>query len=116
MYCPASRAEELARSLPPEDKEELLVFLLKELIEVNNGGRGLIPISTETEQLGYYVPPLAADEIYKARGPKLTPDREAEIAERLTRLHEAIPVEQAIRELKQQEIALRKEMARQQLM
>jgi len=107
VSSPTARAEELVRSMSPEVKEAAFILMLKELIEINNGGRCLIPISTETEQLGYYVPPLAADERFEAYGPKLSPEREAEIAERFTRLHESIPIEQAIEELRQQELALR---------
>lgn len=71
-------AVEYVRSLSPDDQEAVLTFLLKELIRIN-GGEGLIPFSFESEQLGYYVPPKAAEYLFEKYGPKLTPEREVEI-------------------------------------
>lgn len=51
---------EYVRALPPEDKEDVLIALLRDLIAFR-GGKGLIPVeSPEGEWLGYYVPPAAA--------------------------------------------------------
>ncbi len=52
---------EYVRNLSPEDQGIALVALLKEAIRVH-GGDGIIPIETDEESLGYYVPPAAAHE------------------------------------------------------
>jgi len=65
---PRSVAEQ-ASSWSPEDKEEALILLLKELIEIN-GGEGLIPF----RNLGYYVPPKAADELHREFRATLPPE------------------------------------------
>lgn len=47
-------------ALSPEDKEDVFILLIRELI-ASNGGKGLIPVETpEGEALGYYAPPEAA--------------------------------------------------------
>jgi hypothetical protein len=98
---------EYVRELPPEDQEAVLMFLLKELIRIN-GGNGLIPFETEDGQsMGYYTPPAAAAYLFEKYGPKLTPEREAEIAERIARNEPGIPIEQLIEELRREEEALR---------
>ena len=51
---------EFVRTMSPEDKEDVFVALLRELI-VMNGGKGLIPVqASDGKSLGYYVPPEAA--------------------------------------------------------
>lgn len=62
------------RSLSPESKEEVLAALLLELIEINDGGYGLIPFNFAGKSLGYYVPPKAADERYERMMAGLPPD------------------------------------------
>lgn len=53
-------------SLSPEVKQEVLIALLRELIEIN-GGNGLIPFNLPNgESLGHYVPPAAAMAQYEA--------------------------------------------------
>jgi hypothetical protein len=99
-------AIEYVRALSPDDQEAVFLYLLKELIRVN-GGDGLIPIASDTEQLGYYVPPKAADWLFEKYGPKLTPEREAEIAERIARNEPGIPIQQLIEELRREEEAIR---------
>ena len=99
-------AVEYVRTLPLEDQEAVLVFLLKELIRIY-GGTGLIPFSFEGEQLGYYVPPKAADWLFEKYGPTLTPEREAELAERIARDEPGIPVQEMIADLKREAEALR---------
>jgi hypothetical protein len=66
-------AVDYVRSLSPEDKEEILVVLLKELIEIN-GGEGLITFNRPGESLGYYVPPKAAQERYEKMMAELPPE------------------------------------------
>lgn len=73
-------ATEYVRSLSDEDKGLVLIALLRELIDFNGGGKGLIPIHTpEGESLGYYVPPLAARARFEMYGPKFTPEERAEL-------------------------------------
>ena len=51
---------EFVRTMSPEDKEDVLVILVRELIDMS-GGKGLIPVrSSEGKSLGYFVPPEAA--------------------------------------------------------
>lgn len=85
---------EYVRGLSPEDKDRVLVALLKEAIEIQ-GGRGLIPIYDGDEDLGYYVPPAAADERFRLYGPKFTPEQWAEIDARMERAEqeEGIPLD-----------------------
>src|SRR5262249_15323593 len=76
---PASPVE-YVRGLSPEEKGEVFIAILRELIEVNGGGKGLIPVETpDGESLGYYVPPLAAEALAEKYLPKLTPEGEAEL-------------------------------------
>jgi hypothetical protein len=94
-------AADYVRTLSDEDKGYVLIALLRELIEVNGGGKGLISIDTpEGESLGYYVPPLAAEARFALYGPKLTPEREAELSRRLKNPGPTIPIEQLIAEFK----------------
>ena len=112
VSSPTARAEELVNSMPPEEKEAVLMLLLKELIEIN-GGEGMILLNMETEDLGIYLPPKAAAALFeRPGGPEFTPERKAELAERMMRLDESIPIEQALEELRQQELNLRAEMAK----
>ncbi len=98
-------AVEYARGLPPEDQEAVLLFLLKELIRIN-GGTGLIPFEAENgESMGYYVPPAAERWLFETHGPKITPEREAELAERLD--EPGVPIDVVIADLKREAEALR---------
>jgi len=67
---------EYVRNLSPEDQGVALVALLKEAIRVH-GGNGIIPIVTDDESLGYYVPPNAAAERLRAVIGIVPPDRAA---------------------------------------
>jgi hypothetical protein len=94
-------AVDYVRALSDDDKGHVLIALLRELIEVNGGGKGLISIDTpEGESLGYYVPPKAAEARFALYGPKLTPEREVELARRLKNPGPTIPIEQVIAEFK----------------
>ena len=66
------------RALPDEQQEAIFVSILKAIIE-DSGGKGYIPVEYAGEWLGYFVPPAAAAELFKMYGPKITPEREAEI-------------------------------------
>ena len=75
-----SPAVNYVRALSSEEKEHVLIALLRELIEINGGGKGLIPISTpEGESLGYYVPPQAAQMHFPASLPSLSVDQKESI-------------------------------------
>lgn len=101
-------AAEYVRSLSDEEKGDVLIALLRELIAVNGGGKGLIPINTpEGESLGYYVPPLAADAEAEAALPKLSPERRAELDRRLMYPGSTVPIQQVIAELKAQADSVR---------
>lgn len=70
---------EYVRALSPESKEEVFAALLLELIEINDGGYGLIPCNFAGQSLGYYVPPKAADE----RCERMMADLPPEVRKRL---------------------------------
>lgn len=102
----AGSAAEYVRALSDEEKGHVLIALLRELIEINGGGKGLIPIDTpEGESLGYFVPPLAARARFEKYGPKLTPERERELARRLDALDSAVGVQDVIAELNARAVA-----------
>ena len=76
-----SPAEFVAR-LSPDDKHDLFLALLREALALH-GDTGLLLVDDEQgEFFGYYVPPKAADEIYRLRGPQLTEEQERELDER----------------------------------
>ena len=94
-------AVDYVRTLSDDEKGYVLIALLRELIEVNGGGKGLIPIDTpEGESLGYYVPPKAAQARFEVNGPNLTSERKAELARRLKNPGPTIPIEQVIAEFR----------------
>jgi hypothetical protein len=98
----ATSAVEFVRTLPPEEKQAVFLALLREAL-TENGDTGLLPVDDEDgKPFGYYVPPKAAAEIAEHELPKLTPEREKELAERLARLNTAVPISQVIAEFKQQ--------------
>ena len=95
------------RSLSLEDKEELFVELLREVIAYH-GGKGLIPVETpDGEWLGYFVPPEAAAARAEAALPKLTLEREAELARRQTNPGTTVSAQQLIAELNARADSLR---------
>src|SRR6476661_1671673 len=99
-------AAEYVHSLTDEEKGHILIALLRELIAINGGGKGLIPIGTpEGESLGYYVPPLAAAAEAEAVLPKLSPGRRAELDRRCKDLGMAIPAQEMIAALKAEALA-----------
>lgn len=98
----AVSAVKYVRSLSDDDKGHVLIALLCELIEVNNGGKNLIPIDTpEGESLGYYVPPKAAQAEAEAAIPKLTPERRAELVRRRKNPGPTMSVQEMIASLKE---------------
>ncbi len=75
---------EAALALSDEDKSRVFCALLKELIALNGGGQGPIPIdSPDGEDLGYHVAPPAARAYFDAYGPKLSEERWAVLEERV---------------------------------
>ena len=97
------------RSWTDDEKEDVLIALLRELIDNYGGGKGLIPIETpEGESLGYYVPPLAAEARAELYLPKLTPEEEAEFDRRLKDPGPSMPIGEWIAELKARAAELEK--------
>ena len=95
-------AVDYVRGLPPQDKQAVFLALIREIIQVN-GEKGLIPVDDEHGlPFGYYVPAEAAAAMADRELPKLSPERQRELGERMTRLHTAVPMSQVIAELKQQ--------------
>jgi hypothetical protein len=94
-------AVDYVRALSPEEKQAVFLALLREAL-AENGDTGLLPVDDEDgKPFGYYVPPKAAAEIAERELPKLSPEREKELTDRLTRLNTAIPISQVITEFKQ---------------
>jgi len=78
---PVSPAD-YVRGLSPEDKQVVFLTLLREALQLN-GDTGLLPVEDEDgKPFGYYVPPKVAAERADALLPKITPEREAELARR----------------------------------
>ena len=92
-----------------DEKEDVLIALLRELIDNYGGGKGLISIETpEGESLGYYVPPKAAEARAELYLPKLTPEEEAELARRAADPGPCMPIDEWIAELKARLVELEK--------
>ncbi len=97
---------EYVRALPPEDREDILIDLIRAMIAYN-GGTGLIPIETpEGESLGYYVPPAAADARAELYLPKLTPEEVAEYKRRIANPGKTLTSQEFLAELRAQAAAL----------
>jgi hypothetical protein len=97
-------AVEYVRELPPEEQEAVLLFLLKELIRIN-GGEGLIPFSFAGEQMGYYVPPKAAEHLFERAGPKLTAERDAEIQRVIDNPGKTFTLEEVLASVREEDAA-----------
>ena len=93
---------EFVRSLQPDEKQVVFLTLLREAL-AENGDTGLLPIDDENgKSFGYYVPPKAAEELYRLRGPKLSEEREQELDRRIKSLHPGIPADVVIADFKRQ--------------
>jgi len=103
---------EYALGLPDEDKQRVFCALLKELIELE-GGSALIPITNESgDWLGYHVSPKAAEVLFEKYGPKLSPERMAEVEERFRNPGPSQPTAQVIAGLKAEAELLRQQQLR----
>ena len=72
---------EYVKALPVEDKEDIFLMLISELLEVHSGN-GLIPIMTpDGKSLGHYVPPAAA----KAQFERMLAEMPPHVREAMTR-------------------------------
>jgi hypothetical protein len=106
----ATSAVEYVRALSDEEKGYVFIALLRELIEVNGGGKCLIPIDTpEGESLGYYVPPKAAAARFEMYGPKFTPEEWAELERQKGETAGVITAEEWIAELRARAAELEKQ-------
>jgi hypothetical protein len=78
---PAS-AVDYVRSLSPEEKQAVFLALLREALQLQ-GGEGPLPIEDEDgNPFGCYLPPKAVAARAEAALPKMSPEREAELAKR----------------------------------
>lgn len=76
------QAVEFARALSPEAKQAVFLALLREAVE-ENGDSCLLPIEDDAgTPFGYYLPPKAVAARASALLPKLSAEREAELARR----------------------------------
>jgi|SRR6476620_10232195 len=91
--------EEFVRNLSPEDREEVLVYLIREAIRLS-GGNGLIPIrATSGESLGYFVPPAVAAAQLRSVLPVLSPEQRAVSERALTSLSDTFDMDAYLDEL-----------------
>ena len=75
-------AAEYVRTLSPDEKQAVFLALLREAIQIN-GDTGLLPVEDEEgNPFGYYLPPKAVAARAEALLPKLSQEREAELARR----------------------------------
>lgn len=75
-------ATEYVRTLSPEEKQAVFLALLREAIQIN-GDTGLLPVEDEEgNPFGYYLPPKAVAARAESQLPKLSKEREAELARR----------------------------------
>ena len=79
---PASAAVEYARALPPEAKRAVFLALLREAIQVN-GDTGVMPVEDEDgNPFGCYLSSRAVAARADQSLPRLSAEREAELARR----------------------------------
>lgn len=89
------------KALPPEDKQAVFLTLLREAL-AENGDAGLLPVDDENgKPFGYYVPPKAAEALFRRYGPQLSEEQEQEIDERIA-ARRGIPVAEVIADFKRQ--------------
>ena len=75
-------AVEYVRTLSSEEKQAVFLALLREAIQMN-GDTGLLPVEDEEgNPFGYYLPTKAVAARAEALLPKLSQEREAELARR----------------------------------
>ena len=97
------------KSLSLEDKQAVLVALLREAIQIN-GVDTPMPIEDESGQpMGYYLPPKPAELQVENVGPRLTPEEHTKIEQRLLHLDDGIPIREVIADFKQRLAALQKQ-------
>ncbi len=97
--APAS-AVDYVRALQPEEKQAVFLALLREAL-TENGDTGLLPVDDEDgNPFGYYVPPKAAEELYRLHGPQLTEAEEQEIDRRINNPQPGIPIAEVIADFK----------------
>jgi hypothetical protein len=95
----AKNSVEFVRNLSPEDREEVLVYLVREVIRVS-GGNALIPVQTPAgESLGYFVPPAIAAEQLRSVLPTLSPEQRAVTERALADLSKTFDMDEYLDEL-----------------
>ena len=106
------QAEAFLRESSPESREVVLKEILKELIALNTDIGYIFLETADGEDWGVYLPPKAAEAFFnRPGGPALSDEEQRELESRLSRLHEAVPVEEALADLKRQELEARRELA-----
>ena len=94
------------QSLSLDDKQAVLVALLREAIQIN-GDDAPMPIEDESGQsMGYYLPPTPTKLQVENVGPRLTTEEQTKIEQRLHHLDDAIPIREVIADFKQRLAAL----------
>ena len=73
---------EYVSRLTGDDQEAIFFYLVRELIR-ENGEYGWIPIATDTEHFGSFLPAKGERELFERRGPKLTEEERAELQRRM---------------------------------
>ena len=103
----AATAVDYVRNLPPEAKEAVFVDLLKELVRENGDGEGLVEVTTTADGfLGTFYPPKAVQYLFDRYGPKLTPERKAEIQHAIDNPGRTFTLEELLESLEEEDAAL----------
>ena len=87
-------ADDFIRTLSEDQKQAVLVSLLREALRVN-GEKVILPL----DGLGYFVPPAAAAAHFKIVPPKLTPEEHAAVLRALATPDDTFDIDECLAEL-----------------
>lgn len=88
------------RGLPDEQQEAVFVAILKAII-ADSGGKGYIPVESDGEWLGYFVPPAAAQELFEKYGPKLSDDEKVRVRRSFENPGQSFTLEEMLERLRE---------------
>lgn len=90
---PESPVVDYVRKLQPEEKDSVLIELVREAIQ-ETGGNSLLPVqTTEGESLGYFVPSNIAEQHFHALLPKMDAGYQDRTRKALSDLSQTIEME-----------------------
>jgi hypothetical protein len=93
-------AVEIVGAMSSEDKEDVLVYLIRELIAAN-GGKGLVPLDDPAgEFLGYFIPPLAAKDLAERQWDGMSLEARERLGRNVTDLDRCLSAEEMLDHLR----------------